>query len=400
MWREHRVAMKKIYLTFLLLFFILSCKNFNKININFYYKDTYDTEIFLEQKIKKFTSDNPNIHINTNKKSKMDFLTDLEKNKKKIDFIRYPSNFLPEFVDKKLLKSCNDIFEKSFIEQISDKALQTSIINNQLWGIPDNYINYPIMYYNKLTVKDPPKNTNELIKINNQLKYRYNNLGIYINLKEPFFIYPWLNGFKIDLFNNDNKLPNINQKQVIDALQFIYDLKYKYNIISQYYNKNELKNYINNNSISFFIDGDWSLDFYKNVLGENLGISLIPPIAGSGEDNYIMISTMCYSIMKTTSKRKTNAIKEFLKYILSEEVENQWIKQGRISTIKSSEKENNYDILFKDLYNISTKSKPYSSNINVINKALRPQLEKLIDDKISPKYAVKNAQDDLEKIYK
>ena len=208
--------MKKKYILFLFLFFILSCKNLNKINLSFYYKDTHNTEVFLDEKIKNFTENNPNIQIHINKKSKEELLTDFEKNKKKIDFIRYPSNYISEFTDKKLLKSCNDIFEKSLINKISDNALQTSTINDPLWGIPDNYINYPIMYYNKSVIKNPPKNTSELIKINNQLKYRYNNLGIYINLKEPFFIYPWFNGFGVDFFNNESTVPNINQKQVID----------------------------------------------------------------------------------------------------------------------------------------------------------------------------------------
>ena len=389
--------MKRTGLLFILLLFILGCKNFNKINLSFYYNDSYDVELFLEKKINTFTKNNPDIQINAIKKSKNDFLNDLNKNKKKIDFIRYPSTFLSEFTDAKILKSCNDVFEKKFIDKISPEALQTTTIQNQLWGIPDNYINYPLLFYNKSIIKEPPKDTNELINKNNQLRYKYNNLGIFINLKEPFFIYPWINGFGADLLNRENKTLNINQKPVIDALQFIYDLKYKYKIIPQNFNQNEIKYHITNNNIFFIIDGDWSLNFYQKILGDNLGLSLIPPVINSKEDTYISISTMCYSIMKTTNKRKTKAIKKFFNYILSKEVANEWIQNGRISTLKNLGKENNNDLLFNALYDIPLKSKPYSLNINIINKALRPQLEKLIDGKISPKFAAKNAQEDLEK---
>lgn len=392
--------MKRVFLIFLILSIIFSCKNFNKINLFFCYKDSEDIELFLEKKINDFVKNNPDIQINRIKKSKNDFLKDLNKNKKKIDFIRYPSNFLSEFVDKKILKSCNDIFEKNFIELISQDALQTATINNQLWGIPDNYINFPLLYYNKANVKEIPKDTDDLIKVNNQLRYKFNNLGIFINLKEPFYIYPWINGFGHDLLNPGNKAPNFDQKPVIDALQFIYDLKYKYRIISENFNRNDLGYYITNNNISFIIDGDWTLNFYKKILGENLGISLVPSVANSNENNYILISTMCYSIMKTTSRKKIKAIHKFLNYIFSKETGHEWINKGRIPALKTLEKDNDNESLFNDLYGISSKSIPYSSSINIINKALRPQLEKLIDDKISPKFAVKNAQEYLEKIIK
>ena len=50
---------------------------------------------------------------------------------------------------------------------------------------------------------------------------------------------------------------------------------------------------------------------------------------------------MCYSIMETTNKRKIKAIKKFLNFIFSKEIKDEWIKKGRMPTLKAFEKENN-----------------------------------------------------------
>ncbi len=391
--------MKK-YIILILLFLILSCKNFNKINLTFYYEDLDNAGLFLNKKIEAFHKNNPDIKINIFKKTKIEFLNEIKKNKNKIDFIRYPSSFLDEFVELKILKSLNDIFEKKIFDQFSSSALQSVTIKNKIWGLPDNFIDYPVLYYNKSIIKTPIKNTNELIKINNQLNYKKtNNFGLLINLKEPFFIYPWLNCFGVNLFKED-KTFDFNQKELIDALQFIFDLKYKYNIISKDLNRKELEGYILNNNISMIIDGDWSLNYYQKILGNNFGVSLIPTPVSSKTDNYIFVSTTCYSILKKTSKRKTKAIKLFLNFINSKETCEEWRKIGRMHTFQIPQNQNLTDPLFNEIINISQKSKSYPLNkdLNLINKVLRPQLIKLIDNKISPKFVVKNAQEYFNKI--
>jgi len=163
--------MKK-YIILLTLFIIFSCKNINKINLLFYYEDSDDIESFLNEKIEDFNKKNPNIIITKVKKFKDDLIDDLKFNKIKIDFIRYPSSYLYELVEKKILRSSEEIFKKDFLNQFQLKALQTVSNNKQIWGIPDIFINYPLLYYNKSLINIPPKNTNEMIKIFNQIRYK------------------------------------------------------------------------------------------------------------------------------------------------------------------------------------------------------------------------------------
>ncbi len=394
--------MKK-YIILLIILIIFGCKNINKINLLFYYEDSENIESFLNEKTEDFIKKNPNIIINKVEKNKDELLNDLKLDKIKIDFIRYPSCYLNEFVEKNIIKSSNQTFKIDFLNQFQLKALQTVSINKQVWGIPVNFINYPLLYYNKLLINNPPKNTNELIKIFNQLRNKkYINSNILINLNEPFFIYPWLNSTGADLFN-ENKAPILNSKEIIKALQFIYDLKYYYKIIKSDFNQNELEQNILNNNISMIIDGDWTFNYYQKIFGEKFGVSSVPLINDKNPNDCIIISTVCYSVIKGAGGKKLNAVKEFIKFMSSYEIENQLIKHGKLPTLKIFESQIPDEPLINNFWNLLKTGKACSSGIykkmNLLNKALRPQLEELIDEKISPISAAQNAQEYLEKIY-
>lgn len=396
--------MKKLIIL-LIIFITFGCKNINKINLLFYYDDSDDVESFLKEKIEDFNKKNPNIIIKTAGKNKDELLNDIKFNKKKIDFIRYPSNYLAEFVEKKILRSSGEIFKKDFLNQFQLKALQTATIKKQIWGIPDNFINYPLLYYNKSVINEPPKNTDDLIKIINQLRYKkYINTNIVVaNLKEPFFIYPWLNSSGADLFN-EKKAPVLNSKGVITTFQFIYELKNYYKIILLDLNKEEFEKSILNNNITMIIDGDWKFNYYQKILGDKFGVSSVPLIDEKITTECIIISTSCYSIIRGNWGKKLVATKEFIKFMNSSEIENQWIKKGRLPTLKIFESQIPDDPLINNFKDIIKTSKAYSAanseSIYMLNKALRIQLEKLVDDYTSPILAAQDAEayfDELKK---
>lgn len=396
--------MKK-YIILLLIFITFGCKNINKINLIFYYEDSDEDESFFNEKIKDFNKNNPNITINPVRKSKNGLLNDIKFNKKKVNFIRYPSNDLSEFIEKKILRPSEEIFKKDFLNQFQLKALQTVSINKRIWAIPDNYIKYPLLYYNKSIINNPPKNTDDLIKIFNQLRYKkFINTNIVVaNLKEPFFIYPWLNSTGVNLFN-EKKIPVLNTKEVITAFQLIYEFKNYYKIIILDLNKEELEKSILNNNVSMIIDGDWKFNYYQKILGDKFGVSSVPLIDEKNTTECMIISTSCYSIIRGTGGRKLVAAKEFIKFMNSIETEKQWIKKGRLPTLKLFESQIPDDPLINNFKDIIKISKAYSVNnsksINMLNKALRMQLEKLVDDNISPILAAQHAQEYFEKIYK
>lgn len=396
--------MKKFLCLIIIIFSLISCDRLSKIQLVFWEKDVIEAEKILNEQINLFKEKNSGIEIIQLSKSKQELLEELNRRSNKIDIIRYPSEYLDEFVKNKKLISCNQVFNSEFFDMFIQEALVSTTIEEKIWAIPDNFGKHVMLFYNKSKIKKPPTDTGKMIKLGKKWTRKSENIfGLVYNLKEPAFIHQWWHGFGGEILTEEGK-PSINTKKINDSFQFIYDLKYRYKIVPSKCDYNDADTLFKNGNAAMIINREWAIKDYMDSLGNNLGITSIPMVLESGEFPATWASTMCYAITKKLSKRRLEAAKKFIKFMTSKENQKDWIKKmQRLPSLKSFEKEELIieDALLHEVWNalLKSKGKPPNWKVNMIYKAIRPQLEKMMDDQISPQAATEKAQEYAEQMW-
>ena len=68
-------------------------------------------------------------------------------------------------------------------------------MKGKLWGLPDNYGNHLMLFYNKALVQEVPPNTDAWIRQLKSLTDGANSqYGLVYPLSESYWLMPWLSG--------------------------------------------------------------------------------------------------------------------------------------------------------------------------------------------------------------
>ena len=396
--------MKKIIFFFIIIFILYSCKKTNKTEINFAYYDTNKASLFIKNKVDEYNKNNPEIKIIGNKLPYDEFIAGFKKGWIKPDLVRYSSNFLEELADKKIIAGLNDYFDSSFFDLFKQEALSTVTYKKKIFGIPDNFGNHLLVFYNKKLISEIPETSDELLKIlEKKLRYRNDIKGLVFNQNDLDIVFPFFYGFKFDT-QLDNENIELEKSEILNTLDFIYNLKFKYNLLSENCNYKEAEELFKSGKAVIIIDGFWSFNDYKKNLSKDLGVSDFPIISFSGKKPVFWSSTNSYAVIKKRINTKEKKVAAFIKYMTSVKVQEEWLDLNRLPSANAQliiDKVNKYPLL-NESYQIllKTKTKPSNRKINLIAKAIRPHLNAMMEGRISPdaaSYAIENYYQELKK---
>jgi arabinogalactan oligomer/maltooligosaccharide transport system substrate-binding protein len=162
-----------------------------------------------------------------------------------------------------------------------EEILEAVKIGGQIFGLPVNAGNHLMLYYNKELISVPPKTTEELIQMTKdpQANYEY---ALVFDQTESFWLIPWLGGFGGQVFLEDGVTPNLDSQEMIDTLQFLYDLKYTHGVIPRESDYNRADSLFKEGRAAMIINGDWIMGEYFNLMGDKIGIARIPMISETG----------------------------------------------------------------------------------------------------------------------
>ncbi len=269
-------------------------------------------------------------------------------------------------------------------------ALEAVKLDGKTWGIPLSYGNNLMLLYNKNLVKEPPKDTDELIKISKDLAAS-GKQGFAYNLNEPFWLVPWLGGFGGQVFDNTGKKPSLNTDAMKKTLQFVQDLKFKDQIVPQECDYGCADTLFKDGKVAMIINGDWSLGDYTTVTATktiDLGTAPIPQIKGS---NWPKPYTAGTYIMFPVSLKgdKLEAAKKLVNYFISDDVQLSWVKSDkRLPSVAKlyTDKLITDDPILKgssaDLANGT--GMPPQAEMRCNWDAMRPNLEAVMANKMTP----------------
>jgi arabinogalactan oligomer/maltooligosaccharide transport system substrate-binding protein len=216
------------------------------------------------------------------------------------------------FTDAELIMPVDDLFDLSLYV---DSALAAAQLGGQTWGVPLANGNHLMLLYNKSLIETPPANTDELIAMGQELTTG-DQYGLVYNQTEPFWLVPWLGGFGGAVFAEDGKTPTLDTPEMVNTLQFLYDIKYTTPIIPAESDYDVSDTLFKEGKAAMIINGDWSLGGYKDALGDNLGVARIPEVVG-GEWPHPYTSGVYFMYPEGLEGAKLAAVVDFTNFVTS-----------------------------------------------------------------------------------
>lgn len=217
-----------------------------------------------------------------------------------------------------------------------DSALAAVKLEGKTWGVPISNGNHLMLLYNKKLIAEAPKDIDELFAQGKALTSG-ENYGLVWNQTEPFWLVPWLGGFKGAVFADDGVTPTLNTPEMVATLQFLHDMKYDAKIIPSESDYDGADTLFKEGKAAMIVNGDWSLSGYSDALGDDLGVARIPMVKATGEWPKPYTSGVYFMLAKDLSGDKLEAAKEFITFVTSKDKQLEQVeKLNRLPALKTA----------------------------------------------------------------
>ncbi len=193
-------------------------------------------------------------------------------------------------------------------------AVNAVKLQGKTWGVPISNGNHLMLMYNKKLIAKPPANTNELLALVGKLP-----AGVYplaYNQTEPFWMVPWLGGFKGAVFAADGVTPTLNTPAMISTLKFLKQLKDKA-VVPAESDYNGAETLFKEGKAAMIINGDWSLVGYRDALKADFAVARIPMVSATGAWPAPYTSGAFFMIPTDTKGDKLVAVRGFIQFATS-----------------------------------------------------------------------------------
>jgi arabinogalactan oligomer/maltooligosaccharide transport system permease protein len=315
------------------------------------------------------------------------------------DLVYGPSDQVGPFQVMGIIKPLDDIFSKSYLDSFNPKAL--TYFKSHLYQIADKLGNHLTLVYNKNLLTNPPQTDQEMIEIGGKLTFdkdgdgKTDQYGLVWNYTEPFFFIPFMTGFGGWVMDEDGK-PTLDNRGVIDGLNFIKELRDKYKIIPKEADYNIADALFKDGKAAMIINGDWSWAGYKKA-GIDIGIAPLPKILKTGLWCAPMVSPKGFSINKNVPAGKIELVLDVLKYLLNSD--------NQLQTAKLLNTMPTWKALYDDPFIINDeilknsqiqidrgRPMPVVPELRAIWDAMRPSYQAVLGGVKTPEQAAKDMQ--------
>ncbi len=280
-----------------------------------------DERMVLEDQIRQFMSLNPGVRVEALYKETEELRSSFiiaAIAKQGPDLVYGPSDQIGPFQAMNIIAPLEDLFKIEWLDSFNPKAL--TWYQGHLYQIADKLGNHLTLVYNKKLVPRPPETDVELIELGKKLTVdkdgdgKTDQFGLVWNYTEPFFFIPFMSGFGAWVMDEDGR-PTLNSPGMVDALQFIKDLRDKYRIIPPEADYNSADAMFIEGKAAMIINGDWSWAGYRKA-GIDVGIAPLPKITKTGKWCAPMISPKGYSVNVNLPEEEIPLLVKFLRFIM------------------------------------------------------------------------------------
>lgn len=334
------------------------------------------------------------------------------------DILQLDTPWLPEFTSANLLEPAPDYVKKDLDENFLPIAKYIVSFDGQVYGYPWWAFTNALIY-NKDLFKDsgldpdnPPKTWEELRQAAEKIvKFKDGEMtqaGFLINqrlLHLTDFLY---NNGGVIIGENAKGIPQkpvkatFNSKPVVEALTFLHDLYYKYNVGSPHFTTNMYESF-QAGEVGMLIEAQWLIPWTLSAAPDlNFGIAPIPTPTGKFPqirvDSWIMV----------VSKKSKSEVKEYAWKFLSEYISTSQGDMLKAALAAPTRKELDLTKIeeltwYEQFYSKYIKegfptTKPFHVNWEEMSRRVEPILEQMYLGILSPEDTAQMANEELEAI--
>lgn len=238
------------------------------------------------------------------------------------DLVWGPNDIAGGFTTAGLIQPVESLVD---LPKFAPNALEAVRLKGKVMAVPATYGNHLVLMYNKSLVPTAPKTTDELIEVAKQFsKPEEKKYGFVMFQNEPFWLAPIIGGFggwPLDVKADGTATITLNTPAVRDALAFIKDLKFKYQVIPPECDYDCAKGLFLDEKAPLHINGDWAVREYQAKLGDKLGIAPLPIVSATNKPMTPMVSGRYLFVNSALKTDRLEAAKEFINYLTSETVQ-------------------------------------------------------------------------------
>ncbi len=304
---------RKILSLMMLTMLFFSCNgkiNKDQFLINFWESEDSVIVPYLDSIIKEFQDANPGIKVIRTHYAVEDLHTQFQSASiagSPPDILLTASDKAGLFVASGLIKPLDGVLNLS---KYVKNAVLATYEDKRIWGVPNNYGNQLMLYYNTDIIKVPPRSTKELFNICEKLKSNKKVITcMELNQGEPFWLAPILSSYSGRFINGHE--PTLDTSSMVNALYFLKELKDK-NYVSKECDYNCMDSMFKESKTAMIINGDWTVGAYIDSMKGKMGLAVLPINSFTGMRMKPMVSGKYFFVSSFVDGNKQVLINKFI----------------------------------------------------------------------------------------
>jgi arabinogalactan oligomer/maltooligosaccharide transport system substrate-binding protein len=247
------------------------------------------------------------------------------------DLLWTVSDHAGPFTTAKLIQPVDTLFP---LATYVTSAVNAVKLGGKTWGVPISNGNHLMLMYNKKLIATPPKTTNELFALVDKLPSSVYPL-VY-NQTEPFWLVPWLGGYKGAVFAANGITPTLNTPAMVSTLALLKQMKDK-GLVPPESDYNGADTLFKEGKAAMIINGDWSLVGYRDAMGADFAVARIPMVSATGAWPAPYTSGAFFMIPVDTKGAKLTAVRGFVQFATSRSMQLEMVKRlSRLPALKTA----------------------------------------------------------------
>lgn len=387
------IKLKLLLFITLLLSLLFSCKKDETIYINLYHSEEDAALSLLEEQTAQFQTNYEGVEFRLIKKTALELKRGF--NKIEPGVIRAPSTLITSKSFENRLLELSGLFQKEELTGFHPEALKTMMVDNLLFGLPDNFGSTVALFYDKTLIDYKQIRPEELKTI--KWKIQKEQLPRYLMVfdqYDPYLLYPFFSTTGKRLSNREDFL-NFFDKKGIFTYQLLYDLVVNEMIVPVNCDSIRAEELFFKGEALLLLSYNSNYDRYKLKMRENLGIMQPPSFYSKKVAPTSWSRTDGYAVMNRVKAANLSIIKEYITYMTSTEVQKEWQLLEKAPSISRLLEDNSSDFTIANL--LESQAAPPNSIYDPYFKIVIDELQKMYHNKLSPEKALRNSHDRLRK---
>jgi len=281
-----------------------------------------------------------------------------------------------------------------------EPTLEAMTYDDSVYGLPVAFKTVAL-YYNKDLVKNPPKNTDELIaEAKKHTDKKAGKFGLVYENANFYYQAAWFQGFGGKVFDKRGK-PTLNSPEMIEGMTFAQHLAHDAGVMPDEVTSTLVTTLFNQGKAAMVINGPWFLGEIDSKI--NYGVAVIPVISKNGKQPKPFLSAESV-IMNAKTKDKKAAFK-VMEYLTSVEagkilatVGHQPCARREVYDDPAVKKDPTLAVFKEQLK--SSVPMPNTPAMRMVWSPATTAMNKIINGKEAPKSALDKAEEEVDGLVK